>query len=781
MRLPPTNLRPLGLLALGCLFAAGCGHSRPTEASLDHAIHLEPRTADGTLSASEALDAAAQMVLETRLDQGADSIQPWTYTGPKPRLGPTGGLFVAGEVTSPARFGLAWQAAAPAFDTLELDLTLAGECTASVREAFADGTERTATFWVPFRPARAPLELFLGPCPTRAARIALEVTPSADEPRALELFALRLWQRALGAPDNPPEAGDEGLVQLGSQRRRVWAAAAGEALVARAVVPPDARLWVRAWAPPGPTLPFDATCTLHVGEAATPLVLRLPQQATSQPGQPQGLRFEADLADFAGEALEVRLEGGEHAESLTLGALWEAPLLLPSTPRTSAPTRRPDIVLVTLDTTRADFAGDARFAPRLAALGARGLVFPNAWSASNTTTPAHASIFTGQLPHTHRAIAVGKYGLANDAVTLAEVLRAAGYATAAVVSVEHIDAVHGFGQGFDRFAGGELADSRDGRRALALARDFLEDPNLDGTPRFLWVHWFDAHTPYELPAALPATFDAGQAGERLALPAPLDLPDWARNQQQLHWLTPGADTHALQAAYARGVRYEDWLLGQLLDTLDAAGRLDEALVAVTADHGEGLGERGIFASHVSLLPPVLRVPLVVKPPAAFPLELWPSAAALRAPVSSLDLLPTILELVGLESAAARLVGLAGRSLLAPDLARELRFEGDRLGQVGLLADGQLAIGTLRETDLHDGPRGRAGGVLLPGHHLAFDIVADLALERELFGLGLIETKLAARLAAALEETLAGSSGAALERSLSPAEAARLRALGYLDE
>ena len=787
MLLPQPKLQSLATLLAVCLLATACGRTGESAPALDHALYLDPRPAGQTLSARAALDAASSWLHETRPDSGSASIQPWTYAGPKPRQGPSGGVLVPAENGPPPRFTLAWRDAAPDFDTLELDLVLFGECTAEVRWTFADGVSETQSFWVPYRPERAPLELFLGPRPTTAPLVELQVLPCADTPRELELFGLRLGQRGLGAPNNPPLAGDEGLLELGGLHRRVWPSLAGQAIVSSLIVPPSARLSTRAWAPLGleDQAPFDPTCTLVVSAEGKARVVRLPQlPGSTTKGQPRSFRFEADLSEFAGERVELRFHsGGTASESgPLLGALWESPKLLPLTAVEG--TQRPDIVLVTFDTTRADFAADARIAPRLAALGELGLVFTNAWSPSNTTTPAHASLFTGRMPHQHGAIAVGKYGLHGDAVTLAEVLREAGYVTAAVSSVEHIDAAHGFGQGFDLFAGGELGASRDGRRALAFARDFLGDEPLASAPRFLWVHWFDPHTPYELPADPPANFDQALPDDLPAVFAPREIPSWAREQLQLNWLARDAETQELHTAYARGVRYCDWLLGELCDTLEAAGDFDATLIAVTADHGEGLGEHGIFASHVSLLPPVLRIPLVLKPPGDFPKELWPTPASRTAPVSSLDLFPTILDLVGLQATRQELderVGLAGHSLLAPDPRRLLWFEADRLSQVGVLGNGQLAIGTLRETDLHDGPKGQGVRRLAPGHHEAFDLGRDPRLERELFAFDEVGPELRAWLDEAHQRTLRGVDPSELERSLSPEETARLRALGYLGD
>ena len=217
----------------------------------------------------------------------------------------------------------------------------------------------------------------------------------------------------------------------------------------------------------------------------------------------------------------------------------------------------------------------------------------------------------------------------------------------------------------------------------------MAEARAGGEPLFLWIHWFDPHAPYLLPSG-------SQAPHRLPAP-PGDLatkepiPAAARDTVRLAWLPPEDDLAALVARYRAGVAFTDGLLGELVDELRAGGLWDDTVLAVTADHGESLGEAHIHGNHASLYPSTLRVPLVLRIP--WHEELEPHQLA--APVSSMDLFPTLLELAGVPAGD----GLDGRSLLRPEPDRRLWLEGDRLAQVGLVDGDRQWIGTLRRVSL----------------------------------------------------------------------------------
>ena len=184
----------------------------------------------------------------------------------------------------------------------------------------------------------------------------------------------------------------------------------------------------------------------------------------------------------------------------SLHALWGTPQVRGARPES----RRPNVVVITLDTTRGDVLGKG-FTPNLDALAERGTLFERAYSTTNSTIPSHASIFTGLPLEEHGAIGNRhEFGSANR--TMAERLRAGGYHTAAAVSVSLLRPGFGFGQGFDRFELPHANAFRDGEPAAEVATEWVRDFAADEIPFFLWLHLFDPHTPYGPPPAFAKRF-----------------------------------------------------------------------------------------------------------------------------------------------------------------------------------------------------------------------------------------------------------------------------------
>lgn len=289
------------------------------------------------------------------------------------------------------------------------------------------------------------------------------------------------------------------------------------------------------------------------------------------------------------------------------------------------PTAR-DVLLVTLDTTRADHLGcyGAREAETFAldALASESALFEQAVAPAPVTTPSHASMFTGLYPYRHGVRYNGMYVLAGSHVTLAERLKEAGFATGAVASSFAVATRFGLSQGFDTyediFAGesprGRLpSDERGAKEAVDLGIRWWRAN--EGRRRFLWVHVYDAHWEYRPPFPFSARFS--------------------------------------RSPYAGEIAYADHELHRLFDTLRQDGDWDSTLVVVAGDHGEGLYEHG-ERWHANLVyESTIRVPLLVKPPGRA------RARRIRDPVSLVDILPTVLDYAGLP----RPEGLDGASLV----------------------------------------------------------------------------------------------------------------------
>ncbi len=347
-------------------------------------------------------------------------------------------------------------------------------------------------------------------------------------------------------------------------------------------------------------------------------------------------------------------------------------VLAPAPPeRAAAPADWPEIVLVTLDTTRGDRwdwvqAADRALRPGAEALEARSVVFTAATATAALTAPAHASLLTGLHPHGHGVFNNG--GVLRLDATLPALLRRAGYRTLAAPSVVHLDPAFGFGTGFDAFAGVETgpgailrrwrgvpwADAlrrlfpvgrlvRPGEATLAEAARLWREA-AGPRPRFLWVHLFEPHWPWEAPEEILA--EIPEEGFRWPeAPTPGFAADEVRKWQRAY------DAEILHARRL----LEDFLAG--LRT-EASGR--PFWVIGTADHGEALGEHGSVDHGDLLYEEQLRVPLWVQAPG------WarePDGHELQrvrtvaTPVSHVDLLPSLGEILGLELPP----GLPGRS------------------------------------------------------------------------------------------------------------------------
>ena len=399
---------------------------------------------------------------------------------------------------------------------------------------------------------------------------------------------------------------------------------------------------------------------------------RLPLRETQK-----WLRAEVPLAGDPGEELSVRVELVFEGKGEIWAAIEEPALCAPDP---SAPA----VVLVTSDTHRADHLGASGSnvgidTPALDELAARGLLFENCFASIHITLPSHAAMFTGTHP-LDIGLADNNTRLADEAPTLAEAFQEAGYATLAATSLSLLsDVSSGLGQGFDRLDAPERR--RDSSDTIELALEWLDETR--DQPLFLWVHLFDAHSPYRPPAPFDRKYArAGRDPFDPTLPAEV-----AEGMEAPHWLEGARDAEYVRALYRGEIAYEDFQLARLLDH----PRLARAVVAVTADHGESLGGHGIWWQHKGLYPDTLHVPLILAWPGA------PGGRRVDDPVRHVDLGRTLLDLADLGSAR-----FPGRNLLAsppsdrPDGgARYALASGRRAASINL--EGWHLILTLAET------------------------------------------------------------------------------------
>lgn len=424
----------------------------------------------------------------------------------------------------------------------------------------------------------------------------------------------------------------------------------------------------------------------------------------------------------------------------------------------AAATSAPTIVLITSDTHRADHIGalgaDAPVrTPGIDALASRGVLFTDAYAAANTTNPSHTSLMTGVHVRDTRVID-NRSPLIDEAHTLAEAFREAGYHTVAAVSVRHLmDDESGLGQGFDRMTGPEGPD-RPARTTTTQVRSWLDE--LAGEPLFIWMHVFDAHSPYEPPASTDRRYydktrDPFDPERRLEFSGRF-LPIYLRGLTDIEF------------PYAQYRAEIDALDAELATVLEHP-RLASAVVALTADHGESFGAHGIWWDHAGLYPDTLHVPLVLSWPGG------PTGQRCDAPVRQMDLGRTLLDLAGRSDVAFG--GEDLREALDRTPAIGTRYSIAKDGNSAMvLSDGWQLILNLRDHQPTAVVRER-----LKHQVELFDLNTDPSAERECAS-GHPERvrELRAKLVAWLGQ--ASSRGLASDGQASAAQRARLASLGY---
>ncbi len=317
-----------------------------------------------------------------------------------------------------------------------------------------------------------------------------------------------------------------------------------------------------------------------------------------------------------------------------------------------------NVLLVTLDTTRADYlspyGADPRITPHLQAFADRSCLFTGAASETNVTNPSHLSIMTG-LPAIEHGVISNRVPMPESVDTLAAAMQRAGYRTAGIVAVPHLWRIGWRAFDFLPEVAAELEAAEITDRAAAR---LAEDAD---RPFFLWVHYFDPHIPYQPPPDIAARFYQGDpaAGDEPPIAALEFFDRWPGGAHLRKWLGETRDPEFPRAMYAAELHYTDREIGRLLTALERAGRDRDTVVVVIADHGESLGEHRIYYHHSGLYEQQLRIPLIIHVPGLEPTR---SSAS----VSTLDLAPTISELTSVRLRHQP----SGRSLVPLLLGRE---------------------------------------------------------------------------------------------------------------
>lgn len=432
--------------------------------------------------------------------------------------------------------------------------------------------------------------------------------------------------------------------------------------------------------------------------------------------------------------------------------------------------RRPDVVLVVVDTLRADHLTQYGYG-RETSVGiddftADATAFARAYSTSSWTVPGVASLLTGLLPTRHGLVRQSAV-MPDELTTLAETLSAAGWRSAGFSGNVFVGTRTGFDQGFEHFSGHErgVLAYPDVSAMLAQVEPWLQGLPNARTPIFLYFQPMNCHGPYRVPAERRADLLGRPPSDRFDYHgAPMkailkgDLAARASITSEVR--------ESLTDQYDSAVRYSLDAVGKLLDLLRAEGRYADSLIIVTADHGEELFDHAGFGHAYSLFEEVVRIPLWIKLPEQT------KASVVDRPVSLADLYPTILDVLDLAPPG----DLDGASLLA------------------LLEHGADARGFERRPLVFDTrwkSRAVASAILL-GSYKLIEIESDYAGRRdtrllfdldrdpgERYDLASSEPRTAEALAARLQSLKEGFTPAR-ETAVLGIEAEALEALGYVD-
>ncbi len=330
--------------------------------------------------------------------------------------------------------------------------------------------------------------------------------------------------------------------------------------------------------------------------------------------------------------------------------------------------QKPNVILVTMDTTRADHIGCYGYpyakTPTLDAIARKGVVFEQAATATPLTLPAHCSIMTGMYPTHHGVRVNGNTALGDEQTTLAEVFSAQGYKTGAFIAAFVLDGRWGLKQGFEEYDDqfdlnkykhldlGEV--QRPGNEVMDSALAWLDGHKAG--PFFAWIHLYDPHSPYKPPEPYYSEFEG----------------------------------RGLPGLYDGEIAFMDEQIGRCVSWLERSGLDKNTIMILIGDHGEGLGSHGEGTHGYFIYDYALHVPFLAAVP-------FPDMQGKRvsAQVRSVDVFPTLLDLAGIKSPT----GVEGRSLVRMMFNPDAKDDGPAYGEsmAPNIQYGWSALRTLRTT------------------------------------------------------------------------------------
>lgn len=362
--------------------------------------------------------------------------------------------------------------------------------------------------------------------------------------------------------------------------------------------------------------------------------------------------------------------------------LITAGLVLFDNLRDTSPKKIDNVILISLDTFRADFLSCYGYprntTPNIDAIAAKGILFENVISPVPMTLPSHTSMFTGMIPPAHGVHDNMLYKADESLLTLAEILKANGFATAAVLAAEVLDPSFGLDQGFDDYYAPKVLTAADvqrpGNEINHIAMDWLDKHKDERF--FLFLHYFDTHYPYTPPEPFKSSFLTDPQAD-------VSSPEYIR------------DLYAAEAAFA------DHCIGQIVNKLKKLKLYDSSLIVIVGDHGEMLHEHGELTHAYWIYQSAIKVPLIIKLPGR------KKAKRITRIAGIIDVVPTVCSLLGIEP-PSNIQGYdltpyfddqpAGERFLYCESLTATKYQGNSL--LGVVSDNYKYIQTTRP-ELYD--------------------------------------------------------------------------------
>jgi arylsulfatase A-like enzyme len=303
-----------------------------------------------------------------------------------------------------------------------------------------------------------------------------------------------------------------------------------------------------------------------------------------------------------------------------------------------------NVILIGVDTLRPDHMGcygyDRNTTPNVDRLARRGILFEIAVAPSPWTLPSFASVFTSLYPSQHGATGA-KSPMGETFPTLAELLKAQGYATGAIINAPYLKRKYEVGRGFDLYS----MRPPEGRFADGTTRDALDwISGIADQPFFIFIHYFDPHLPYAPPAPYDTVFNPDYQGPLQKPYNPRRLPSYRPDNFKPMKTIPPEDWNQIKSLYDGEVAFTDEAIGELIEGLQDRRLLKKTLIIFISDHGEEFFDHEGFEHGHTLYDELIRVPMIFSLPGRLP-----ERDRIGQQVRLVDVAPTVLDLLGFES------------------------------------------------------------------------------------------------------------------------------------